>query len=286
VGRAAAAPAAAMGLPAGVRVVAGGHDQCCNALGCGCTTAGRAACGIGTFECITPVYARLAEPLRMLREGLNIEHHALPGLFVSFIYNQGGALVKWFRDTFAAADAPEPGADVYARLNRELPEEPTRLLVLPHFETPVSPRLIPDSAGAIAGLRTSTTRGEILKAILECETLYFADSLAALRRMGVETAEFVASGGGAKSDAWLQIKADIFGVPFVRPRIREASALGAAMLAGLATGVFAHAADAVRCCVARERVFEPDPRRHALYREKQELYRELHPALRGILGRL
>jgi xylulokinase len=276
------ATAAALALPPGVQVVVGGHDQCCNALGCGCVEAGRAACGIGTFECITPVYPRPANLLDVRTLGLNIEHHVIPELFVSFVFNQAGTLVKWFRETFAKADRVPDGDDIHALLNREMPGEPTNLLVLPHFETPVSPRLIADSSGAIVGLRASTTRGEILKAILECETLYFVDSVDALKRLGADTREFVVSGGGAKSDAWLQIKADIFGVPYLRPRIAEASALGAAMIAGLATGAFASPREASDCFVHMDRIFEPDARRHARYREKLELYRRLYPALREI----
>ena len=278
IGEVAGSVAAELGLARGVKVVTGGHDQCCNALGTGAIRAGSAVCGIGTFECITPVYARVKEPLSMLAEGLNIEHHVLPDLYVSFIFNQGAVLVKWFRDTFAAADVPPAGQDIYALLNQEMPGEPTRLLALPHFQPPMSPRYIPDSSGVILGLKTSTTRGEILKAVMECETFYFVDSIEALRRMGIETTEFVASGGGAKSDAWLQIKADIFGIPFVRPRISEGSLLGAAMLAGLATGVFGSPAEAVGVFVQQDRTFEPDADRHAVYRERVALYRRLFPA--------
>ncbi|MBN1671070.1 MAG: hypothetical protein JXR37_08565 [Kiritimatiellae bacterium] len=277
--------AAELGLPAGVQVVVGGHDQCCNALGTGCIEAGSAVCGIGTFECITPAYARVQDPLSMLRQGLNIEHHVLPGLFVSFIFNQGGMLVKWFRDTFAA-DRTSGNGDVYDALNREMPDAPTRLLTLPHFEPPVSPRHIPDSAGVILGLKSTTTRGEILKSIMECETLYFADSIRALRRMGIDTTRFIASGGGARSDAWLQIKADVFGVPFVRPRVTEGSVLGAAMLAGQATGVFHSPGEAVETFVKTDRVFTPDDARHAVYQEKLELYRDILPATHGLLKRL
>jgi xylulokinase len=274
-----------LGLPANVTIVAGAHDQCCNALGCGCVEAGSVVCGIGTFECITPVYRKVAEPAAMLRLGLNIEHHVLPDLFVSFLFNQAGSLVKWFRDTFAA-DAPRDGTDLYAALNREMPVAPTDLLVLPHFEPPMFPRYIPDTAGAIVGLRTSTTRGEILKAIMECETLYFVDSIRALSELGIDAREFVATGGGAKSDAWLQIKADVFGVPFIRPRFSESSVAGAAMNAGLGSGVFADAVEATRRFVHRERAFEPDARRHASYADKAEQYRALFPALRAVLGRL
>ena len=126
------------------------------------------------------------------------------------------------------------------------PPEPTRLLVLPHFEITGSPHFIADSAGAIVGLRTSTTRGEILKAIMESVTFYFLESLDDLRAMGIDTSEFVATGGGAKSDAWLQIKADILGANLVRPRQTECGTLGGAILAGLATGVYSSPAEGGR----------------------------------------
>ncbi len=113
--------AARLGLPHGVQIVAGGHDQCCNALGCGAIAAGKAVCGIGTYECITPTFAPVQQPLEMLAEGLNIEHHVLPGLYVSFLYNQAGSLVTWFRDTFAGAEAARGDADIYDRLNAEMP---------------------------------------------------------------------------------------------------------------------------------------------------------------------
>jgi xylulokinase len=281
------APAAArtLGLPPGVKIVAGGHDQCCNALGAGLCGPGRAVCGIGSFECITPVYDRLPEPGPMLAQGLNIEDHVLDGLYVSFLYNQGGTLIRWFRDTFAATDrrvAP-PGEDLYERLAAEMPDEPTGLLALPCFEMTGPPAFVADAAGALVGLKTSTTRGEILKCLMESETFYFADSLTALRAMGIDTSEMVATGGGAKSDRWLQIKADILGIPFVRPRITEGSVLGAAMLAGIATGLYASPREAVECFVQRDRVFEPDPERHQRYRVRLAHYRQLYPALRPLL---
>jgi len=285
IGVVAASAAHELGLPTGVKVIAGGHDQCCNALGCGAIHAGDAVCGIGTFECIAPVYRDVAEPLDMLRLGLNIEHHVLPELYLSFLFNQSGALVKWYRDTFARAEARDRG-DVYEQLAAEMPTEPTRLLVLPHFLPPMWPRYIADSAGVIVGLRTTTTRGEILKAIMESTTLYFVESVAALRALGINTTRFVTSGGGAKSDYWLQIKADVFGVPFERLCNTDGSVAGAAMLAGIATGLFADANEAVACCVRRDRTFVPNDRRHAQYREKHEHYRKIYPSLAPLLSEL
>lgn len=284
IGTVSARMAAELGLPRDVQVVAGGHDQCCNALGCGGIAAGRAVYGMGSFDCITPIYKKPENPQFMFHENLNIEHHVLPDLYVSFLYNQSGLLVKWFRDTFASADIPPAGTGVYEYLDAEIPKNPTRLLVLPYFDPP--PRHSPDTAGVIVGLKTNTKRGEILKAIREGVTFYFVNSIDALRRLGIETAEFVASGGGAKSDPGLQLRADILGVPFIRPAITEAGMLGAAMLSGLSTGVFKTAEEAVYLFVKRDRVFEPDEKRHAIYREKHALYDQLYPALRSILQNL
>lgn len=277
-----------LNLPKDVAVVVGGHDQCCNSLGAGVYQAGKAVCGIGTFECITPTYDHIPPATLMLRNGLNIEHHVVPKLFVSFIYNQAGTLVRWFRDTFARADCKllPPGTDIYDVLALEMPAGPTRLLTLPYFEITGPPGFVTDSSGAIVGLKTSTTRGEILKSIMECVTFYFAESINALRNMAVDTSEFVATGGGAKSDQWLQIKADIFGVPFVRPRITEGSLLGAAILAGISIGVFHTPLEGVAQFVKREKVFEPNPQRHRLYQEKLEEYRELFPLLQDFLAKL
>ena len=286
IGEVSDAAAGELNLPRGVRIVAGGHDQCCNALGCGSISDGRTICGIGSFECLTPVFRKPADPLSLLAEGLNIEHHVLPDLYVAFIFNQSGLLVKWFRDTFAAGCVPPEGDDIYGMLDREMPDGPTRLLVLPHFEPPVSPRCIAGTSGVIAGLRTGTTRGEILKAIVECTALYFVESLGSLARIGIRTQDLVASGGGAKSDRGLQIRADVFGLPVVRPRIAEAGRLGAAMLAGLATGVFRTAREAAGLFVRCDRVFEPDAARHAAYREKHARYQKLLPALHPVLDGL
>jgi xylulokinase len=278
--------AARLGLEKGAAIVVGGHDQCCNSLGAGIARAGLAVCGIGTFECITPTFDRIPDGGTMLASGLNVEHHVLAGLYVSFIYNQAGSLVRWFRDTFARADRQliPRGQDIYDALAREMPAEPTRLLVLPHFEPTGAPQLITDSSGAIVGLKMDTTRGEILKAIMESATFWFVETMDCLKRMRIDTSEFIATGGGARSDPWLQIKADIFGVPFVRPAITECGTLGAAILAGMATGKLAGAEDGISRFVRRQRVFEPDARRHTIYRERFHTYQQLYPALKNVLG--
>jgi xylulokinase len=269
-----------LGLPANVRIVAGAHDQCANAVGCGVVQAGSAVYGMGTFTCITPVFAQRREPQLMIERGLNTEHHAVPGRYVSFIYNQGGSLVKWFRDTFAASDhrqAQAAGRDVYADLVDEMPEDLSGIMVLPHFATTGPPEFISDSCGLIAGLRLETPRGAILKGIIEGDTFYLKESVESLSPTGIEISDYRAVGGGSQSDAWVQICADIFGRPFVRPVITEAGVLGAAIIAGMGCGLYRSFPEAVEAMVREEKTFVPAHRRQALYRDWFDLYRELWP---------
>ncbi|MBN1396274.1 MAG: hypothetical protein JW959_14720 [Pirellulales bacterium] len=271
-----------LGLPKGVKVVVGGHDQCCNALGAGIAAAGRAVDGIGTFECITPVYEKVPATAEMLAAGMNVQHHVAPGLFVSFLFNQAGSLVRWFRDTFAVERKDEP--DIYDALAAEMPPEPTNLFVLPCFAPTGSPDFISDTSGVILGLRASTDRGEILKAIMEGVAYYFAEALDRLGPLGIDASELIATGGGARSDAWLQIKADVYGVPLVRAKYTECGLLGAAIIAGAATGEFASPAEGAALLATRGREFTPQPARQAIYRERMAFYKDLFPHLRGHLA--
>jgi xylulokinase len=275
-----------LGLPANVAIVAGAHDQCANAVGCGVIREGQAVYGMGTFICITPVFDRQREPEVMIERGLNTEHHAVPGKFVSFIYNQGGSLVKWFRDTFAAAEhlrAEEAGRDVYEDLFAEIPDGVSPTVVLPHFATTGPPEFVSDSCGVIAGLRLDTARGDILKGILEGVTYYLQGCVESLPPTGIEITEYRAVGGGSKSDAWLQMTADILQRPLVRPKVTEAGALGAAIIAGVGADLFPSYQAGVETMVSLERTFGPDPKTEALYGRRFEKYQRLWPLMADYL---
>jgi xylulokinase len=267
--------ASELGLPQGITVVAGAHDQCANAVGCGVIQEGCAVYGMGTFTCITPVFSQRRAPRLMLQRGLNTEHHAVAGKYVSFVYNPGGSLVKWFRDAFAAGG--ETGGDIYASLLAEMPQGPSGIVVLPHFAPTGPPAFITDSTGLIAGVRLETSRGEILKGILEGIIFYLKECVDSLPPTGIEIADYRVAGGGSRSDAWVQICADILGRRFVRPVITEAGALGAAIIAGVGSGLFPSFEAGVEAMVRLERDFEPDPKQHRLYADWYELYKQLWP---------
>lgn len=281
VGTVSASLAADLGLPAHVTIVIGAHDQCASALGAGVIRPKLAAYGLGTYICFAPAFAQLPDSAAMMKSKLNVEHHAIEGLYLSFYYNlTGGALLKWFRDKLAKQDevlARERGQDIYTLLLDEMPSDPTDLLVLPHF-APTGPPYFDESPfSMIGGLTLETTRGALLKGLLEGVTYYFREGLDIVAEAGIEVEEYRVTGGGAQSDVWLQIKADILGKPLVRPKITEAGALGAAMLAGLGSGVFGTPEQAVEAFVGTQAVFEPDPSRHRQYEALFARYRLLYP---------
>jgi xylulokinase len=281
IGSVSKAMAEALGLPAGLPIVSGAHDQCCNSVGCGVIEEGRALYGMGTYICIVPVFRQRPDSTAMIARGLNTEHHAAPGQMVSFIYNQGGALVKWFRDTFAALEKKQV-SDIYGTLFAEMPPGPSRVMALPHFTVTGPPQFIDDSCGLLAGLYLETPRGEILKGLVEGATFYLRECLESLPE-GIAISDFRAGGGGSKSDAWLQVSADILGRPFLRPQVNEAGSLGAAILAGWGSGVFPSIEAGVDAMLKWDREFQPDPAMQRRYDERFEKYRRLQPLFQEYL---
>jgi len=253
--------AAELGLPKGVRIINGAHDQCASALGCGVLEEGQAACGMGSFTCVTPVF-RVRPPADvMIRRGLNTEHHAAPGRYVSFIFNQGGFWVRWFRDAFAQAEwqtARKTGEDLYTRLFGEMPERPSTVQFFPHLSSRRDLKAYPPPArGVLAGMDPGTPRGEILKGIIEGVTFDLRRRLDLADRAGIRVGELKASGGGSRSDQWLQLCADLLGRPVLRTQVPEAGVLGAAIIAAVGGGVFPNLEAGASQMVRPERLFEP-----------------------------
>lgn len=266
-----------LGLDKDVVIVAGAHDQCANALGCGSIEPGQAMYGMGTFLCATPVYGSRPSSEEMIRIGLNTEHHVLKDKYVSFIYNQGGCLVKWFRDTFAREDcnlAKQNNEDIYNKLFSELEDKPSSVVVLPYFSATGPPDFLTDSSGLIGGLKLDTSRDEILKGIVEGTAYYLLESINNLSKTGFEINEYRAVGGGSKSDLWLQLTADILKKPLTRLKINEAGTLGAAIIAGKGAGLFSSLPEGVKEMVNTERVFEPDQKQSELYSRNYQKYLE------------
>ena len=123
-----------------------------------------------------------------------------------------------------------------------------------------------------------------MRAVLEGVAFGLADSFDLLRALGVEATVARASGGGARSDLWLRICASVLGVPVCRMSVDEGSAFGAALLGGVAGGLFANVDQAVEACVRVRDQIDPEPAWIELYAERRERFRALYPALKEVLG--
>ena len=275
-----------LGIKSSPIVACGGHDQACGALGAGLTQAGLAMVSTGTAE-VVEVATDQPHLNDYLYEGnMSIYRHTCPGLFVVMTLNQsGGFILRWFRDTFCQAEVEQAdhlGSDVYDLLLANAPAAPSPVMLLPHFSGAGTPTFDTRSKGALVGLTFATRKSDIAKAILDGLTMELRLNLDILQKGGIAISELRAIGGGAKSESWLQLKADVTNIPVAAPQVTEAAGMGAAILAGVAAGVFNNPQSAVDAHLQIKKVYTPNPETKALYDQRYESYLKLYPALKEI----
>ncbi len=272
-----------LGLANEVQLVSGGHDQACAALGSGVTQAGLAMVSTGTAEVVEVAMATPALDEGLRKGNISIYRHVVPGLYLAMTLNHSGGLsLRWYRDTLGRWEQEQAKAtaqDAYDLLLADASPGPTELLILPHFSGSGTPLLDTSSKGAILGLTFATTQATMAKALLEGLTFELRINLDLLKEAGITINELHAVGGGAKSPLWLQLKADICQVPLRIPQVTEAACLGAALLAGVAVGVYPDFGTAVAQTVHFQKRIEPQPDSVAAYEERYQLYRQLYPTL-------
>jgi len=176
-----------------------------------------------------------------------------------------GAVVQWLRDGLGIIRS---SSEVEA-LAASVPDSGGVVLV-PAFTGLGAPHWDPYARGALVGITRGTTAAHLARAALEGIAYQVADVLSAMAAdSGVPVAELRVDGGAAVNDLLMQLQADLAGVPVVRPRVQETTALGAAYLAGLATGVW-RSTEEISARWQVERTFEPalDPARAAELRAR------------------
>lgn len=273
-----------LGFKKGVVVATGGHDQPCGALGAGVVKPGLAMNATGTSDCICPAFEKPILTDRMLEGNYCCYSHVNPDQYVTIAFNlTGGLLLRWFRDVFCENElqvATRQGKDPYDSIIAAASDEIRSLFFLPHFVGSGTPYLDSHSRGALVGLTVDTTKQDISRAVLDSVAYESKIDIELLREADCPIDELRAIGGGAKSERWLQIRADCFGLPILSMKVSEAASLGAAMLAGIAAGRFENAYQAVEAMVTLEKTFEPDPGKAEQYEAKFQQYKEIYPSLK------
>ena len=214
--------------------------------------------------------------------------YVIPGKYVAYAFSYtGGALIQWCLNTFAKAEAEEAkkkGISVHTLLEQQYEgQEPTGLLVLPHFAGAATPYMDTGSRGAILGLSAGTTLPEIYRACMEGVAYEMRLNYDALADSGIHFTKLHATGGGAKSRVWMQMKADILNLPITSLKTSDAGTVGSAMLTGVAVGVFRDLKEAAAVMVRQRETFDPDPRRHEQYMQIYERYRKVYQAVRPLM---
>jgi xylulokinase len=254
--------------------IAGAGDQAAAALGVGIDRPGPLSVVLGTSGVVFAVLpAYVSDP----QARLHVFCHAVPGTWhaMGVMLSAAGSL-RWLRDVLGA------GFEELVSEAERWPAGAEGLLFTPYLAGERTPHADPDARAAFAGLGLRHDRGALARAVLEGVAFGLRDSLELLRGLGVEPTVGRVSGGGARSELWLRIVASVLGVPLERTAVEEGSAFGAALLGGVATGVFSSAEEAVAACVRPGSTVAPEPAWTEAYEEAYARYRLLYPALKEI----
>ena len=276
--------AKATGLKTGTPVVGGAGDQAAQAVGSGSIRPGVVSVTLGTSGV---VFASSEKFFAEAQGRLHAFCHGVPGKWhlMGVMLSAGGSF-RWLRDSLGETErstALASGGDPYDLLTREAALAPLGsdgLLFLPYLTGERTPHPDPMARGAFVGLTVRHRKSHMIRSVLEGVAFGLRDSLELIKGLGVPIGQVRASGGGARSPMWRQILADVFGAELVMVNVTEGAAYGAALLAGVGTGIFANVEEAVGRTVRVTQSTSPIADDSRQYAELYSVYRSLYPALR------
>ena len=294
IGHVSDAAAAATGLTAGLPVVAGAGDGQCAGLGAHATGGGRASLNMGTAVVSGAVSGRYLTDLAFR----TLYAPTAGAYFLEAVIQSGVRTVDWFVQEFAQDERgagpparPEKVVEQYTHWEAtaaQVPPGSLGLVVVPYWNHAMTPYWDPAASGITIGWTGAHGRAHFYRAILEgiaFEQRLVGDAMMAAT--GQQFGEYVVMGGGSQSGLWCQIVADVTGVPVVRSTSREATCLGAGIVAATAAGWYPDAYRAAAGMTGTAERFTPDPDTQALYdRLYSQVYRPLFPTLQPLLHRL
>ncbi|MFN0136843.1 MAG: xylulokinase [Phycisphaerae bacterium] len=276
--------ARAAGLPDGVPIVAGAGDQAAGAIGCGLVDEGPISVTIGTSGVVFAV----SDAYRVEPNGrLHAFCHAAAGKWhlMGVMLSAGGSL-RWYRDTLCAAqvaEATKQSRDAYELITDEAATVAPGcdgLTFLPYLTGERTPHADPLARGAFVGLSARHTHAHLSRSVLEGVTFGLRDSVELMRSAGVAIGELRVSGGGARSELWRQMIADVLGAPVFTAATERGAAYGAALLAAVGAGWSESVAAATRACVKMTPRETPGTETRAAYEQAYARFRDLYPILK------
>src|SRR5437660_348452 len=280
------------GLRAGTPVAGGGADNACGAVGNGVVRPGLALVSIGTSGVVLAYADTPQVDLSGPVPRVHTFNHAVPQAWYLMGVTQGAGLsLRWVRDNIGLPERALErwtGLDAYELLTKEaesIPAGSDGLLFLPYLQGERTPHLDPYARGGWIGLTASHDRRHLIRSVLEGVAFSLKDCSTIIQGQGLPIEQVRVTGGGAKSPLWRQIIGDVLGVELVTTNATEGPAFGAALLAGVASGLYPSVQQA---CEATVRVMErtgPRPEVERIYAQAYETYRALYPALKPVISK-
>jgi xylulokinase len=288
VGTVTRAAAEATGLREGTPVVAGAVDGTAAAVEGGLLEDGDATemTGQSTVILICSSRPYLGRDLISLVHGAPGKYLAVGGSTAA-----GGSL-RWWRDQLADAEraqAAREGRDAFAVLDELAAGSPpgaNRLVFLPYLYGERSPIWDTDARGVFFGLSLSTTKADMVRAILEGAAFGLRHNMEAAAAAGFAVSALNCVGGGARSALWNQIKADVLGIPVRLPAAASGAAMGGVMMAGVGVGLYRDFAAAKAAVFRISREFLPNEANRRIYDDLYGVFLDLYPALKDSFARL
>ena len=287
-GSVSARASAETGIPAGTPVAVGTADALAEAVAAGAVAAGDLMVMYGTTLFLIQTTAAY-RPHRDLWASVHLQ----PGAAILAAgMSTSGALLRWFRDEFAAdlvASEKVTGISAYERLAQEAAATPpgaNGLITLPYFSGERTPINDVHAKGVFFGLTLSHSRAHLYRSCLEGIAFGLRHNIEVMEQAGAKPQRLIAIGGGAQDALWLQVCSDVTGLPQDVPRLTIGAAYGNAYLAGMAAGLFSDYSALRDSWVRIDRRIEPDVRAKAAYDALYPLYRELYLDNRGVMRRL
>lgn len=276
------------GLREGTPVVGGAGDQPAGAVGNGIVRTGIVSATMGTSGV---VFAHSDEPVPNDDGTMQSFCHAVPGKWCVFgcMLSAGGSL-QWLRNTLMAREVEalrarrkDPG-ELYPAMLREAGEAPAcceGLVFLPYLTGERCPYPDPEAKGAWVGLTVRHGRSHLIRSVVEGITFGMRDQVELMRRRGVTVAEVRAGGGGAASDFWRQMQADMYNARVVTINTREGAAFGVALLAAVGTGEYSSVPEACEAAIRVTNTVRPTKKALKAYERLYPIYQSMYRSLRG-----
>jgi xylulokinase len=268
------------GLPEGVIVSGGAGDQAAAAIGNGIVRGGLVSCNIGSSGVIFAHTDKLTIDAKMRIQTLC--HSVRNSWHMMGVTQCAGMSLKWFRDNFY-----EGYQSSYAKLDQDVENCPIGSggIYLPYLMGERSPHLDPYARGVFFGLDNTSDKGKMARAVMEGVTFSLKECLDAIEQQGINFSEIRLCGGGSGSKVWRQMAADVFGLPVRLTSSQEAGALGVAILAAEAAGIYPDEITACDNMVSLGDLILPDKQHLKEYQKYYKVYRRLYPILKVMFRR-